>query len=205
MGSAQAPRQPGLFDALPPALDTTFADARRIELDHRSWVEHVPGWLRGSDQLFTELLEAAPWEQRERWMYDHQVTEPRLTAQYPDIGEVPYPMLHAVVGALSSHYGVEYRSLWINLYRDHRDSTAWHGDTIGRTREQCIVPVLSLGATRRFLIGPVGGGRSFVLKPAGGDLVVMGGRCQRDWRHCVPKQAEPAGARISINLAPSHD
>ena len=63
------------------------------------------------------------------------------------------------------------------------------------------MPVLSLGATRRFLLKPREGGRSIVLVPAGGDLIVMGGRCQRDWQHCVPKQTSPTGARISVNYS----
>jgi alkylated DNA repair dioxygenase AlkB len=62
------------------------------------------------------------------------------------------------------------------------------------------VPVLSLGATRRFLIRPESGGPSTVFTPASGDLIVMGGRCQRDWRHCVPKQKSPAGPRSSLNF-----
>ena len=64
------------------------------------------------------------------------------------------------------------------------------------------MPVLSLGATRRFLIRPAEGGKSVSLAAASGDLIVMGGRAQRDWRHSVPKQATPAGPRISINFAP---
>ncbi|WP_425411416.1 alpha-ketoglutarate-dependent dioxygenase AlkB [Longispora albida] len=64
-----------------------------------------------------------------------------------------------------------------------------------------LVPVLSLGATRRFLLKPRQGGRSIALSPASGDLVVMGGRCQRDWRHCVPKQTTPTGARVSVNFS----
>jgi alkylated DNA repair dioxygenase AlkB len=62
--------------------------------------------------------------------------------------------------------------------------------------------VLSLGATRRFLIKPTEGGKSLSLTVASGDLVVMGGRSQRDWRHSVPKQATPTGPRISVNFAP---
>jgi alkylated DNA repair dioxygenase AlkB len=60
--------------------------------------------------------------------------------------------------------------------------------------------VLSLGATRRFLLKPAGGGRSTALTPESGDLIVMGGRCQRDWRHSVPKQARETGPRISLNF-----
>jgi len=65
------------------------------------------------------------------------------------------------------------------------------------------VPVLSLGAARRFLIRPAAGGPSTTFRPVAGDLIVMGGRCQRDWRHCLPKQATPSGMRISVNFAAS--
>jgi alkylated DNA repair dioxygenase AlkB len=193
--------QPGLFDVLEPRLDVDFLSARRIDLDGTSWIEHVPGWLTGSEQLFSELLETARWEERERWMYTRQVTEPRLTAEYPDIAAAPQAWLHKIAKALSTHYGADYRSLWINLYRHNRDSTSWHGDLIGRVQEQSVVPVLSLGATRRFLIRRVEGGKSLSFQPASGDLIVMGGRAQRDWRHSVPKLASPAGARISVNFS----
>jgi alkylated DNA repair dioxygenase AlkB len=191
-----------LLGTLDPAVDTDFTTARRIALDETSWIEHVPGWLRGGDHLFKELLETAPWEQRDRWMFARRFVEPRLTAEYRDLAEAPQSLLHTVATALSEHYGVDYRTLWMNLYRTNRDSTGWHGDLIGKVQQTSTVPVLSLGVTRRFLIRPVAGGKSLSLKVGGGDLVVMGGRSQRDWRHSVPKQATPAGARISVNFAP---
>lgn len=183
------------------SLDTTFATARRIQLDATSWVEHVPAWLYGGERLLTSLLAVAGWEQRDRWMFDKKVTEPRLTAEYTDLAAAPDPVLRTITTTLSDHYGVPYDGLWMNLYRDHRDSTSWHGDWRTCRRDECVVPVLSLGATRRFLLRPRAGGRGVTLRPAAGDLVVMGGRCQRDWRHCVPKQTVPAGARISVNFS----
>jgi alkylated DNA repair dioxygenase AlkB len=194
--------QPDLFDGLAPAIDTSFATASRIQLDETSWIDYVPAWLEGSSELFEHLRSTALWEQRDRWMFERQVTEPRLTAEYPQISDAPASLLQPVAAALSEHYRMLYRRAWINLYRTHRDSTSWHGDVIGKRQEDCIVPVLSLGATRRFLIRPRAGGASITLHPAGGDLVVMGGRTQRDWRHCVPKQATPSGERISVNFAP---
>jgi alkylated DNA repair dioxygenase AlkB len=110
--------------------------------------------------------------------------------------------LRDIAAALSQHYAVRYRSLWVNLYRDQHDSTAWHGDNIGRIQAECIVPVLTLGASRRFLIRPTQGGHTWTFRPVSGDLIVMGGRAQRDWRHCVPKESMPSGPRISINFAP---
>lgn len=184
-----------------PVIDTTFATAHRVHLDDTSWVEFVPGWLTGSDQLLAALLAKADWEQRDRWMVNRMVAEPRLTAEYTDLAAAPDALLRAAAAALSAHYGVPYDGLWLNRYRDHRDSTGWHGDWATCRREVCTVPVLSLGAPRRFLLKPRLGGRSIGLTPIGGDLVVMRGRCQRDWRHCVPKQATPAGVRVSVNFS----
>jgi alkylated DNA repair dioxygenase AlkB len=193
--------QLGLFAGGHLAVDRSFATAHRVRLDDTSWIEHVPGWLSGSDDLFAALLTDAGWEQRDRWMINRVVREPRLTAEYTDLADAPHPFLHTVTAALSDHYGVPYDGLWMNHYRDHRDSTGWHGDWPTCKRDICTVPVLSLGAARRFLIRPRDGGRSIGFTPAGGDLIVMGGRCQRDWRHSVPKQATPAGPRISVNFS----
>ncbi|GAA3545809.1 alpha-ketoglutarate-dependent dioxygenase AlkB [Nonomuraea rosea] len=183
------------------AIDATFATAYRIQLDDTSWVEHVPGWLSGGQRLLEALLAGAGWEQRERWMVNRMVVEPRLTAEYQDVADAPEAELRTAAAILSRHYGVPYDGLWLNLYRDHRDSTGWHGDWSTCRRDECVVPVISLGATRRFLLKPRTGGRSVTLTPAAGDLVVMGGRCQRDWRHCVPKQTAPAGVRVSVNFS----
>lgn len=196
-------RQLSLFGAGEPTVDTAFASAQRTQLDSMSWVEHVPGWLAGGDRLLASLLSTAPWEQRERWMVNRMVIEPRLTAEYASLAAVPEAALHTAAKLLSKHYGVPYDGLWLNLYRDNQDSTSWHGDWPSCKRPICIVPVLSIGATRRFLLKPRHGGRSHIMSVADGDLVVMGGRCQRDWLHSVPKQVTPAGVRVSVNFQSS--
>lgn len=132
-------------------------------------------------------------------MFERMVLEPRLTAEIACLADAPQSLRDAA-DALSARYGVRYDHLWLNLYRDGQDSTAWHGDRISCRRELCIVPVLTLGATRRFLIKPRAGGPSHAFRPGAGDLIVMGGRCQRDWVHAVPKAADVIGARISVNF-----
>ena len=114
--------------------------------------------------------------------------------------ETPILLLRTIGAALAEHYRVPYDGLWVNLYRDNRDSTSWHADSSSCKRDECIVPVLSLGAARRFLVRPRKGGASTAFTPEGGDLIVMGGRCQRDWLHSVPKQREYAGPRVSVNF-----
>jgi hypothetical protein len=56
------------------------------------------------------------------------VVEPRLTAEYTDLADAPEPMLPTIAAVLARHYGVPCDGLWMNYYRDHRDSTGWHGD-----------------------------------------------------------------------------
>jgi alkylated DNA repair dioxygenase AlkB len=177
-----------------PTFDPGFDGARRRFLGAGAWLDVTPRWVRGADELFDRLLEAGTWTTRDRPMYDRVVTEPRLTTgTWADPPE-PCPALAAALGA---RYGLDLGAVSANLYRDGRDSVAWHGDTAGRHRDTTVVAIVSLGEPRRFLLRPKGGGASIRLTPGHGDLVVMGGTAQRTWDHCVPKCAS-AGSRLSL-------
>lgn len=193
-----------LFDADrrdgPPSLNlAAFDTATEHRLDGESWITHVHGLVVGDAAVMAEIGALPGWEQRSRWMYDRRVVEPRLTHEIHDIARAP-AFLVALTDALSRYCGVRYDSLWMNWYRDHHDSTGWHADRPADEPSTAVVPVVSLGATRRFLIRPDGGGPSVAFTPAGGDVIVMRGRCQRDWQHCVPKQRGSASGRISLNF-----
>src|SRR5215208_7259825 len=122
--------QPSLFDRDHIAFDATLSRCERIHLDESSWVDHATGWVRGSDRLFLEILESRTWGQRTRWMYDHRVREPRLTGWWEVASGTPLEprVLEDLRRCLSAHYGVVFDSAGFNLYRDGRDSVAWHGD-----------------------------------------------------------------------------
>jgi alkylated DNA repair dioxygenase AlkB len=185
------------------SIDVSFATARRTALDAHSWVEVVPCWMTGSSALFTALETLVPWKQHHRQLFQQTFLEPRLTAEYRSMGNVPHQALLDAAAALTEHYGVAYDSLWLNLYRDGRDSTGWHRDRFSCRRPQCVVPVLTLGVKRQFLLKPRGGGPSMGFTPAAGDLIVMGGRCQEDWVHGVPKCPGILEPRISVNFQSS--
>jgi len=192
--------QPSLLEWTADAgIDASFSKVTRIELDDRSWLDFAPGWVNGADQLFEELVETADWQQRTRHMYEKVVAEPRLTAYWHASGGVPLapPVLESMRESLSQRYGTEFDSAGLNLYRDGRDSVAWHRDRIAREIADPIVVLVSLGHPRRFLVRPYGGGRSRASLLGGGDLLATGGRFQRDWEHSVPKVAS-ARPRISI-------
>jgi alkylated DNA repair dioxygenase AlkB len=191
--------QPGLFDGPPARFDPTFAGLRRVALDERAWVDHLPGWVRGSDALFLAVLADRRWGQRTRWMYERRVVEPRLTAPWNLASGAPLEpaLLDEMRRCLSDRYGVMLDSAGFNLYRDGRDSVAWHADRIRRDVADPIVALVSLGEPRSFRLRPRGGGRAVSFRLGRGDLLVTGGTAQRTWEHCVPKVAS-AGPRLTI-------
>lgn len=194
-------RQPSLFDT-EPRVDRTFGALRRIQLDPESWVDVVPGWVEGDGALFDRIVDEAAWEQRTRWMYTREVVEPRLTARWSAAEGRPLEpaVLDEVRALLGERYGRPFDSMGVNLYRDGRDSVAWHRDKIPPSIAEPIVALVSLGSRRPFALRPVDmprAGRTMRFELGGGDLLVTGGLCQRRWEHTVPK-TRTAGPRISL-------
>ncbi|MEU6795816.1 alpha-ketoglutarate-dependent dioxygenase AlkB [Nonomuraea wenchangensis] len=183
------------------------ASVRRTHLDHGAWIDLRPGWLTGADTLFERLAAEVPWHAERRRMYDRFVDVPRLLKFYGEDEPLPDPILDEARRALDAHYGAElgepFRTAGLCFYRDGRDSVAWHGDTIGRgSTEDTMVAILSVGDPRPLLLRPRGGGPSIRHELGHGDLIVMGGSCQRTWEHAIPKTARPAGPRISVQFRP---
>ena len=193
------PFQPSLLGAEPTGFDRAFAEVRRVRLDETSWIDHAPGFLRGSDAVFGEVLATRPWAQRTRWMHQGKVLEPRLTAPWIVGSGEPLrpPVLEELRVALGARYGVLFDSAGFNLYRDGRDGVAWHSDKIRKEIPEPVIALVSLGEPRTFLVRPKGGGSSIPFRLGRGDLLVTGGTTNRRWEHCVPKVAR-AGPRISV-------
>jgi alkylated DNA repair dioxygenase AlkB len=179
----------------------SFDGVRRLQLDERCWIDLVPSWLPRHAELFEVLRETAPWQQRERHMYERRVLEPRLVAAWSgdDLRALPAE-LEEIRQAVSDRYAVEFDSVLVNLYRDGRDGVAWHGDTVRKRLDEAVVVTVGLGERRRFLLRPgTSGPAVHTLRTGQGDLVVMGGRTQHEWQHTVPKEAR-AGARMSVTM-----
>ncbi|HYY17973.1 MAG TPA: alpha-ketoglutarate-dependent dioxygenase AlkB [Streptosporangiaceae bacterium] len=181
---------------------------RRDELDRGAWVDVRPGWLTQAADLFARLVDEVPWRAERREMYDRVVDVPRLLCFYGEDDVLPDPVLEQCRDRLSAYYRRELRgeafvTAGLCLYRDGRDSVAWHGDTIGRgSREDTMVAIVSLGSPRALMLRPRGGGPARRYELGHGDLIVMGGSCQRTWEHAVPKTARTVGPRISVQFRP---
>ncbi|WP_148611472.1 alpha-ketoglutarate-dependent dioxygenase AlkB [Nocardioides rubriscoriae] len=197
--------QGSLFEA-PPAGVGDLSRLERRELGQGAWLDVLRTWVPAPDDVFETLVRDVPWRAERRQMYDRVVDVPRLVHTYMIDEPLPHPLLAEARDALSAHYadelGEPFRTAGCCYYRDGRDSVAWHGDTIGRgSTHDTMVAIVSLGDPRRLCLRPRGGGASIAVEMGHGDLVVMGGSCQRTWEHAVPKVAS-AGPRISVQFRP---
>jgi alkylated DNA repair dioxygenase AlkB len=210
-----------LLDAFEDPALGSLSGIRRTVLSRGAWIDVLPGWLSGADQLYERLAAEVPWREERRQMYDRVVDVPRLLCFYGEEDPLPLPILDEARDDLSRHYAEElgepFRTAGLCFYRDGRDSVAWHGDRIGRgEREDTMVAILSVGEPRNLLLRPKPGqggadARSTsgantgatIRHPLGhGDLIVMGGSCQRTWEHAIPKTSGRVGPRISIQFRP---
>ncbi|MCO7220954.1 alpha-ketoglutarate-dependent dioxygenase AlkB [Klenkia sp. PcliD-1-E] len=206
--AAQPVHQPSMWDlADEPVLTGLAGRVVRHPLSAGVWVDHLPGWVEGSDPVLDVLLGDIGWRADRRQMYDREVAVPRLLRWYDEGEDLPHPLLSEARTSLDVHYGPElgepFATVGMCLYRDGRDSVAWHGDRIGRGSSQdTVVAIASFGSPRALLLRPVGGGASVRFTLGHGDLVVMGGSCQRTWDHCVPKTTRAVGPRVSVQFRP---
>lgn len=199
-------------------LDWLDADAKvdRVQLDEASWVDVARGLLHDADTVYGDLARDVPWRQNANFRYERWVPEPRLGAH--QTGQLRHPALVAVQEWISARYHVPFDGVSLAQYRDENDGVGWHRDREMRWLDDTIIGVLTLGATRPFLIAPLDrerrtgtrsriardhgddvpdAGTTLDLHPASGDLLVMGGRCQADWLHAVPQLRIPCAIRIS--------
>lgn len=175
-------------------------ERERLWLDGEAWVDVVRTAVVGHQTLMDALVEQLPWTALHQRMYERRVDVPRLLSV---VEGLPHPVVAAMQRDLEAHYGLACPSLTFALYRNGRDSVAWHRDRDLRDRVHTIVAVLSLGGRRSFQVRPYnhqkcrGEGRARVFDVGWGDLLVMGGTCQRDWEHTVPKRAH-AEPRLAV-------
>lgn len=187
-------------------VDTAFGAPERTSLTRGAWIDVARGWLPDPDDVFDRLVRDVPWRTERRQMYERIVDVPRLVHTYMIGEELPHPLLTEARRALNKRYlqelGEPFMTAGCCYYRDGRDSVAWHGDRIGRgNTHDTMVAIVSVGDPRALQLRPRGGGESITVEMGHGDLLVMGGTCQRTWEHAVPKVAQ-SGPRISVQYRP---
>ena len=159
------------------------------------------------DAALTHVLDTSPWAQNEVLRYDRYVPEQRLSCGLRADGD---PLLRQTDLHLQATHRVGFTGVAAILYRTGDDFQGMHSDREMRWLDDTLIAIVVLGQRRPFVFRPrrpmtevterVAGGRhpdDIVITPGEGDLVVMGGACQRDWLHGVPR-AETDHPRVSL-------
>jgi alkylated DNA repair dioxygenase AlkB len=184
----------------------------RTTLTTSAWIEHEPTWILRpeADALLEALRHELAWEQREVVLFGRRVLQPRLIAWAGDLGyrysgqtlepRAFTPAVERLLWRVRERTGVPFNHVLVNRYRDGGDSMGFHADDEPELGEDPVVASLSLGARRRFVLKPRRrhGGERHTLDLGRGSLVVMGGTCQRDYYHGVPRQPGLLGERMSL-------
>jgi alkylated DNA repair dioxygenase AlkB len=176
-----------------------LSGTERTWLDRTSWVDVGRGWLADADEVLEVLLRDVQWKQGTMWRYDHAYVEPRLSGFVKPGIHAPHPAITRVHKALRRDYGVELAGTSLVLYRDGSDSMGAHRDDDMRWTEETLIAIVSVGARRPWTLAPRGDKTATVdIAPGHGDVLVMGGRCQADWLHGVPKAPGTKDPRVSL-------
>lgn len=172
------------------------APRERIWLDETSWVDVVRGFARDTEQTFERLLREVQWRQNREIRGGRKVDDPRLDGWLPPQKAERDPTFRFTRLILDARYRVRLEGPHLVQYRDGRDSMGFHRDDVLRWLDKTVIAGLAFGATRPFVLKPLRGGPTHEISIASGDLYVMGGRCQADWLHGVPKMGS-CGPKIS--------
>jgi alkylated DNA repair dioxygenase AlkB len=172
------------------------APRERIQLDATSWVDVVRGFARDTEATLERLVREVAWKQERVIRGGRKVDDPRLYGSLPREQAEADPTFRFTRLVLDARYRVRLTGPQLVFYRDGRDSMGFHRDDEMRWLDTTVIAGLAFGATRPFQLRSLRDGTVHELSIAGGDLYVMGGRCQADWLHGVPK-LERCGPKIS--------
>jgi alkylated DNA repair dioxygenase AlkB len=187
----------------------------RVEIASDAWLELEPAWLGAgeAERCLAAVIAEVAWERRAIVLFGRRVWQPRLVAwagdrPYRYSGQTldprpPTPTVRALLARVNAHTGAAFNHVLLNRYRDGRDSMGLHADDEPELAgPDPVVATLSLGATRRFLVVPrrPSDGERRSLDLGSGSLLVMGGACQRRFRHGLPRAPEVTGERVSLTF-----
>ncbi|MET0413213.1 MAG: alpha-ketoglutarate-dependent dioxygenase AlkB [Polyangiaceae bacterium] len=188
-----------------------------LSLDSGAWIDLHERWLDpdGERALSELLLRELAWEQRRIVIFGKHILQPRLIAwagvlPYRYSGQTlearPWPelaraVLEPLCRAVVERSSVEFNHVLVNRYRDGNDSMGYHADDEPELGPDPVVASLSLGEPRRFALKRhKSAERARTLELGRGSLLIMGGTCQRHYRHAILREPSVAGERVSLTF-----
>ena len=177
-------------------------------------LRYAPAFLAAAeaDALLGALRAQISWERHQVRLFGRMLPAPRLSCWIGDAGAAytysrvrfeprPWPPALAALRAHLQHAcAARFNSVLANLYRDGRDAMSWHSDDEPELGRDPLIASLSLGAGRRFVLRARNGDTRLALTLQHGSLLLMGGACQRLYRHALPRTRAAVGPRINLTF-----
>jgi len=171
-------------------------------------------WGQPTDALLARLIDEIPWRRQSVTLFGKTHPQPRLICWMGDPGcaylysgtrwepEPWHPLVDALRTRAEALSGARFNAVLLNLYRDGADSMGFHADDEPELGERPVIASLSLGAERTMLLRHRHDRAQATqrLPLADGDLLVMRGDTQRNWRHAIPKTRRPVGPRLNLTF-----
>ena len=167
-----------------------------------------------SRQYFDALRDTVEWSQKYLTFNTSKIPFPRLVAWYGDEGANYYysgihnsplswtPLLHGLRCACNMRGPPhKFNSVLLNYYRSGEDSIGYHSDDERDLVKDSTIATVSFGGPRTLCFKSKENKkdvRKIILEP--GSLLTMGGDCQKNWLHSIPKEIEMKEPRISLTF-----
>ena len=178
-----------------------FTDFTLPDTELRLWQHFFK--KQQADNYYRVLLKESPWQQRMRKMYDKIIPDPRMTAYYGgENGHEWTPMLLDIKATIENITEIKFDRVLLNLYRDGKDSVAWHSDNLPADGKHHPIASLTFGDTRIFKVRHKTNKeiRPLDIPLTHGSLLLMGETMQQHYEHHVPKTARAIGPRINLTF-----
>jgi alkylated DNA repair dioxygenase AlkB len=166
-----------------------------------------------SDRFFSELYADTKWQQNTIQIFGKPTRLPRLTAWYGDEGKsysysgieqnpAPWtPALSCIKERSEKVAKVRFNSVLLNLYRNGRDSVAWHSDDEPELGQNPIIGSVNFGGTRCFSFKHKQiKERKVEIDLPHGSFLLMRGETQHHWLHQIAKTTKNVSPRINLTF-----
>lgn len=94
----------------------------------------------------------------------------------------------------------ELNAVLLNRYNDGNDYIGKHSDDEKELNPDAFIVSVSLGATRDFIFTHKETNEKVCIELESGSVILMGGDCQKNWKHEIPKRKKVQNPRINLTF-----
>ena len=175
-------------------------------------IEIIPHFDLGCSFNMKDLLSNIELEQESIHLFGKTVLQPRLSRFFSDPGISYVYSKQKFIGMpwtkelielkekIQEVTSTQFNSALINYYRNGTDSMGLHADDEPELGLNPTIASMTYGASRKMVFRRNGTKEKIERVLHHGDLLIMSGTLQHNWKHEIPKQRKITEARLNITF-----